>query len=86
MSIIKQKNRLERIDQILRQKNSGPSHEFASKIGISRTTLMDILDELRTIGFPIVYNHASKNYEYEYDGRLIFSFVYKNSSMDIAKF
>ena len=75
MNITKQKNRLEKIDLLLRQKNTGTSYEFAQKIGVSRTTLMDIIDELRSIGFPIIYNYAKRNYEYERDGQLIFCFI-----------
>ena len=76
MNITKQKNRLEKIDLLLRQKNTGTSYAFAQKVGISRTTLMDIIDELRSLGFPIIYNYTSKNYEYARGGQLMFCFLY----------
>ena len=78
MNIAKQKNRLERIDFLLRQKNTGTSFEFAEKIGIGRTTLMDIIDELRSLGFPIEYNYTKKSYEYAQEGRLVFCFSGSN--------
>jgi len=75
MNIWKQKNRLEKIDLLLRQKNTGSSFEFADKIGISRTTLMDIIAELRSLGFPIIYDYYRKSYIYKSEGHLVFGFT-----------
>jgi len=79
MNILKERNRLEYMDLLIRQCRTGNSYEFARKLRISRSTLMRYLDELRILGCPIVYCINSKTYKYKKDGKLIFDFVIKKS-------
>ena len=61
---------LERIDQMIRQKCTGDSFEFSSRLGLSRRQLYYYLDEMKDIGLPISYSRKDKTFFYEKQCRL----------------
>lgn len=65
MSLLKFITRIQRIDSLIRKECTGPSDEFASKVGISRSMLMDNLREMRELGAQIEYCPRRKSYFYE---------------------
>jgi hypothetical protein len=38
--------------------------EFASQLGVSRTSLYELIDELRVLGAPIAYSKSAKTFFY----------------------
>jgi predicted DNA-binding transcriptional regulator YafY len=54
-------NRMHRM--VVRQKTGTPS-EFAYQLGVSRTTLYEMIDELRSRGAPITYSKSQKTFYY----------------------
>jgi predicted DNA-binding transcriptional regulator YafY len=48
---------------VLRQKTGTPE-EFARQLGVSRTTLYELIDELRSRGVPISYSKSAKTFFY----------------------
>jgi len=48
---------------VLRQKTGTPE-EFASQLGVSRTSLYELIDELRLRGAPIAYSKSAKTFFY----------------------
>ena len=75
MSALKYIERLQRMDQLIRMKATGTSDEFAEKMGISRSVLMDSIRDLRELGCEIVYCPVSQNYYYESEGRFHIGFL-----------
>lgn len=71
MSITKYVNRLQQIDNLIRQRATGNSWEFARKVGICRSVLMSNLEEIKSFGAPISYDRINKTYKYDYDYKLI---------------
>lgn len=53
------------MDDLIRRKATGNAEEFANKLGISRSVLMDHLTELRELGAPIVYDECRSCYCYD---------------------
>ena len=49
---------------VLRQKTGTPE-EFARQLGVSRTTLYELIDELKSRGVPIVYSKSAKTFFYK---------------------
>jgi len=49
---------------VLRQKTGTPE-EFAHQLGVSRTTLYELIDELKSRGVPIVYSKSAKTFFYK---------------------
>ena len=48
---------------VLRQKTGTPD-EFARQLGVSRTSLYELIDELRLRGVPIAYSKSAKTFFY----------------------
>jgi len=42
------------------------TYEFTTLLGISRTRLYEVIDELKSRGVPIAYSKASTTFYYEY--------------------
>jgi predicted DNA-binding transcriptional regulator YafY len=62
--IFKQLNRLQQIDQLIRQKRTGNATNLAAKLGISRRQAYNWLDELRDLGLEIEYIRDIESYVY----------------------
>ena len=60
----KQLNRLQQIDQLIRQKRTGNAQELAEKMKISRRQVYNWLDELKAFGLEIEYNRQIRSYVY----------------------
>ena len=57
---------LEQMDQLIRLKATGTPKEFASRPGISKSTLYNYLDLLKILGGPVQYNQEVSSFEYIY--------------------
>jgi biotin operon repressor len=64
MQAIKQLNRLKKLDALIQQSNTGAPEEFANRLGLSRSQLYNILDELKDLGAPIEYNRSLRSFYY----------------------
>lgn len=71
----KQISRIERLDDLIRRKSTGTPAELASKMGVSKRSIYDLMDELRAHGAIIQYNKFSRTYYYLED----FAFPYKTA-------
>ena len=67
MKVFNQIEQLQRIHRLVLSMHTGPPDDFAKKLGISARRLHDILDELKSMGAPIVYSHSAKSYFYSED-------------------
>jgi len=75
MSALKYIERLQRMDQLIRMKATGNSHEFAAKMGISRSVLMETIRDLRDLGCHIEFCSARRSYYYENNGKFYVGFL-----------
>ena len=57
-------DRIDKINRLVKNGNTGSPGEFASKLGVSRTSLYELIDELRSRGAPIVYSKSTKTFFY----------------------
>ena len=64
MSLLKYIERLKRMDDLIRRKATGKAEEFAGKLGISRSQLLQDVKELRELGAPIEYSQTIQSYIY----------------------
>ena len=63
-------------DDLVKRKLSGNCMEYATKMGISRSTFFRLLDVVRfEFNAPVVYNKARNRYEYESEGAMFFGFL-----------
>ncbi len=71
MSLLKSIERLKRMDYFIRKEATGTSDEFAEKIGICRSMLMENLREMKELGAQLDFCHRRKSYVYLNDFTLI---------------
>lgn len=76
MALYNYLNRIERLDSMIRRKNTGPPRELANRLGISERWLYILLDELKTdLGCPIRYDRKRRSYIYEKPGKVTIQFT-----------
>jgi biotin operon repressor len=75
MSLLKYIDRLKRMDDLIRRKATGCTNEFAEKLNISRSQLLQDLKELRELGAPIEFCPISKSYLYTKNCTLSLDFL-----------
>lgn len=67
-------NRLQQIDQLIRQRRTGNATQFAGKVGVSRRQIYNCLDDLKNLGMEIEYDRNNETYFYRKLYKLRFSF------------
>ena len=65
MEFIKQIERLQLLNKLVREQCTGCPEEFASRLGVSRAKLYLILEELRDQNICIRFNKRINSFEYE---------------------
>ena len=80
--IFKQLNRLQQIDQLIRQRRTGNADELAQKLRISRRLVYYWLDELKEMGLELYYNREVKSFVYHKPYKINISFEIKELTYD----
>lgn len=62
MKVFNQLDRIDKFNRLMIQRRTGAPVEFAYRLGVSRTSLYELIDELRSHGVPIVYSKSEKTY------------------------
>jgi len=76
MSLLKYIERLKRMDDLIRRKATGTPDEFANRLGLGKSVLMEELRELKQLGAEITYCKDRQSYYYEQE------FVLKIGKLD----
>lgn len=74
-------NLLERINNLIRTKSTGTPLQLAKKLGCCERALYDKIEELRSCGFPIEYDHERKCYYYTKEVKINFSITVDNQKL-----
>ncbi len=74
-------NLLERINNLIRTKSTGTPLQLAKKLGCCERALYDKIEELRSCGFPIEYDHERKCYYYTKEVKINFSIIVGNQKL-----
>jgi hypothetical protein len=64
MKVFEYLDRISRMHKMLNGQHTGTPSEFASHLGVSRTTLYEMIDELKSRGAPISYSKSSCTFFY----------------------
>lgn len=79
MSLIAKLLKLEQVHQLIKMKATGTPDEFAIKIGRSRKTVYNMIQELHGMGAIVEYNNQKLSFEYINDFE--FEFVVKGEKI-----
>lgn len=86
MIISKYLSRLQRLDQLIRQNQTGTPKDLAQKMGISERQAYNYIDDMKALGLPISYDRYRQSYYYEEPVKLSVDISFKNlSSGEIIK-
>lgn len=64
MKVFEYLDRISMMHKLVSRQRTGTPNEFASRLGVSRTSLYELIDELRSRGAPIVYSKSAKTFLY----------------------
>jgi len=64
MKVFEYLDRFSLMQRLLENRCTGTPYEFAGKLGISRTSLYETIDELKSRGAPIAYSKSIKTFYY----------------------
>lgn len=65
MKVFEYLDRISRMHRMLTRQATGTPSEFADFLGVSRTTLYEMIDELRSRGVPIQYSKSQRTFYYK---------------------
>jgi predicted DNA-binding transcriptional regulator YafY len=64
MKVFKFLDRISMLHKLVSRQRTGTPEELARSLGVSRTTLYELIDELRSRGAPIAYSKSTKTFFY----------------------
>jgi Predicted transcriptional regulator len=65
MKVFEYLDRISLMNKLVLRRSTGTPEEFAHQLGVSRTSLYELIDELRSRGAPIVYSKSVKTFYYK---------------------
>jgi hypothetical protein len=65
MKLFEYLERISKVHKLVSVQKTGTPEEFASQLGVSRTSLYELLDELRLRGAPIAYSKSARTFFYQ---------------------
>ncbi len=81
MNVSETKEKLEKINTLIRLKATGTPKDLAKKLNTTERTVFRIIKQLKEMGCPIFYNKQRESYCYEEKGKLIFKFEAKSTDI-----
>ncbi|MBF8964381.1 HTH domain-containing protein [Pontibacter sp. FD36] len=82
MNFRKYIERIKYLDELIRKERTGTPEELASRLGVSRAQLYNIIDELKTEGLAINYTRKRNTFYYTSNQKLEIAFSLKVVSED----
>jgi predicted DNA-binding transcriptional regulator YafY len=64
MKVFEYLDRITLAHKLVSRQKTGTPEEFARQLGVSRTSLYELIDELRSHGAPIAYSKSAKTFFY----------------------
>jgi biotin operon repressor len=64
MKVFEYLERISLMHKLVSRQKTGTPEEFARQLGVSRTSLYELIDELRMRGVPIAYSKSAKTFFY----------------------
>jgi biotin operon repressor len=65
MKVFEYLDRISLMHKLVLRRSTGNPEEFAHQLGVSRSSLYELIDELRLRGAPIAYSKSVRTYYYK---------------------
>ena len=66
---------IERVDGLIKRKATGTAKELAQRLGVSRSTVFEIINCMKAMGAEIEYNDIKQSYYYTTEKDLAIGFI-----------
>lgn len=77
--------KLDRLHHLIRRRGTGTPAELASRLGVCKRTVHNLIDELRNLGAPIAYSYTDLSYYYKQEIELQLTPVLKSEFTNLLK-
>lgn len=77
MNIIFKIERLQKLNKLIEQEQTGTPNELSDYLGISRSKLYELIDGLNGMGKKVRYNRTTKSFYYSDNNKLVIQFSLK---------
>ena len=77
MNYIQQIERLQKLNKLIEQGRTGTPSELATRLGIGRRTLYDLLEAIKSLGVEIAYDRKVKTFHYLTSDKMELNFSLK---------
>ena len=74
MILLKKRERIKRMDQLIRLKATGTPKQFANRMGLSKRRIFQLINEMKEADAPIYYDREHNSYCYEKEVEFVFGF------------
>jgi predicted DNA-binding transcriptional regulator YafY len=64
MKVFEYLDRISKMHKLVLRRKTGTPEEFAQQLGVSRTSLYELLDEMKSRGAPIEYSKSCRTFFY----------------------
>ncbi len=66
---------IERVDNLIKQKSTGTADDLSKRLCVSRRSVYNILELMKSMGAPIEYCQVRRTYYYLYQCDFVIGFV-----------
>jgi predicted DNA-binding transcriptional regulator YafY len=66
MKVFEYLDRISKMHKLVLRRRTGTPEEFARQLGVSRTSLYELLDEMKSRGAPIEYSKSCRTFYYRH--------------------
>lgn len=82
MNCIKQIERLQLLNKLIKEERTGSPEELSGRLGISKRQLFNLIDSMKSLGVELGYCKQSKTYYYKSRARLDIKFSLRRITND----
>ena len=79
MALLKYIERMKRMDRLIRMKATGSPNQFAEKMGLCKSVLLDHIKEMKNMGAPIEFDRNLNSYVYGKNVKLSINYILQDS-------
>ena len=81
MNLIEKIREIERLDQLIRLKATGPPKKLAGRLDVSERKLFRIINEMKNMGLPIDYCKGRRTYIYTESVKIRFELIVQDEKI-----
>ena len=74
-SLMEKTELIDRVHQLIKRRGTGTPVQLAERLDVSKATVFRLIEAMKALEAPIVYDFSSQTYVYEHDVSFSFGFI-----------